>query len=245
MKDLQRAFFLSQVPFVDAPQDLSLFSALYTFAAKHRFKYVITGGNLATECVRESIEWTYFASDLRHVHDTHRKFGSRPLKTFPQCDIFTYRLYYRWIKGIRVVRLLDYVPFSKKTAIQELGERFGWRPYAQKHYESRFTRFYESFWTPRKFGFDKRRAWLSSEVLSGQMSREDAFQRVATPELDEKTMAQEFEYVATKLGWTVAEFAEIFNGENKTFHDYKNRFFWITLGARISNMIGLENRIYR
>lgn len=245
MKDLQRAFFLSQVPFVDAPQDLGLFSALYSFAAKHGFKYVITGGNLATECVRESIEWTYFAGDLTHVYDIHRKFGSRPLKTFPHCDILKYRLYYRWFKGTRVIRLLDYVPFSKKLAIGELGERFGWRPYAQKHYESRFTRFYESFWTPNKFGFDKRRAWLSSEVLSGQLSREDALQRVATPELDERTMAQDFEYVATKLGWTVEEFEQIFNGENKSFRDYKNKLFWITLGARISNLLRLDNRIFR
>lgn len=53
MKDLQRSFFKAQVPFVDQPQDLGLFSALYNFAAKNKFKYVITGGNNSTECVRE------------------------------------------------------------------------------------------------------------------------------------------------------------------------------------------------
>ena len=245
MKDLQRAFFLSQVPFVDAPQDLALFSALYSFTAKNGLKYVITGGNIATECVRESIEWTYFAGDMRHVGDIHRKFGTRPLKTFPHCDILKYRLYYRWAKGMRVLRLLDYVPFSKKDAIRELSEKFGWQPYAQKHYESRFTRFYESFWTPRKFGYDKRRAYFSSEILTGQMTRDEALERLSKPELDEKEMAQDFEYVATKLGWTVEEFQEIFRGENKSFRDYKNKLFWITLGARISNLLGLDNRIFR
>ncbi len=245
MKDLQRAFFLSQVPFVDTPQDLGLFSAIYNFAAKNGFKYVITGGNNSTECVRESIEWTYFSTDMRHVRDIHRRFGSRKLETFPTCDIFKYKTYYRYIKGIRVIKLLDSVPFIKKDAIRELNEKFGWQPYAQKHYESRFTRFYESYWTPKKFGFDKRRAYFSSEILTGQMTREEALDRISRPELDEQTMEHEFEYVATKLGWTVDEFQAIFNGENKTFRDYKNNMFLITLGARIANLLGIDRRIFR
>lgn len=245
MKDLQRAFFLSQVAFQDQPQDLALFAAMYNFAAKHGFKYVITGGNNSTECVRESLEWTYFSTDMVHVRDIHKKFGSRPLKTFPTCDILKYRLYYRWVKGMRVVKLLDYVPYIKKDAIQLLNEKFGWQPYPQKHYESRFTRFYEAYWTPRKFGYDKRRAYFSSEILTGQMTRDEALARLQKPELDEKTLAHEFEYVATKLGWTVAEFEAIFKGKNKTFRDYRNNMFLITLGARISNLLGLDNRIFR
>jgi N-acetyl sugar amidotransferase len=245
MKDLQRAFFQSQVPFVDTPQDLALFSAIYNFAAKNGFKYVITGGNNSTECVRESFEWTYVSTDTRHVRDIHNKFGTRPLTTFPTCDIFKYKFYYRWVKGVRVIKLLDSVPFIKKEAIRELKDQFGWQPYPQKHYESRFTRFFESYWTPKKFGFDKRRAYLSSEILTEQLTREDALERIAKPELDEATMAQEFEYVATKLGWTVAEFQEIFNGENKTFRDYKNNLLMITLGAKVANLLGLDRRIFR
>lgn len=245
MKDLQRAFFLSQVPFVDTPQDLGLFSAIYNFAAQNGFKYVITGGNNSTECVRESIEWTYFSTDMRHVRDIHSRFGTRKLKTFPTCDILKYKTYYRYIKGIRVIKLLDSVPFVKKDAIKELGDRFGWQPYPQKHYESRFTRFYESFWTPKKFGYDKRRAYFSSEILSGQMTREEALDRISRPELDEETMGHEFEYVATKLGWSVDEFRSIFNGENKSFRDYKNNMFLITLGARIANFLGVDRRIFR
>lgn len=245
MKDLQRAFFLSQVPFVDTPQDLGLFSAIYNFAAKNNFKYVITGGNNSTECVRESIEWTYFSTDMRHVKDIHNRFGTRKLDTFPTCDIFKYKTYYRYLKGIRVIKLLDSVPFIKKDAIRELNEKFDWQPYPQKHYESRFTRFYESYWTPKKFGFDKRRAYFSSEILTGQMTREEALDRISRPELDEKTMAHEFEYVATKLGWTVEEFRAIFEGENKSFRDYKNNMFLITLGARLANLMGVDRRIFR
>ena len=245
MKDLQRAFFLSQVPFVDTPQDLGLFSAIYNFAAKNDFKYVITGGNNSTECVRESIDWTYFSTDMRHVKDIHSKFGSRPLTSFPVCDIFKYKTYYRWIKGIRVIKLLDSVPFIKQKAIEELNQKFGWQPYQQKHYESRFTRFFESQWTTKKFGYDKRRAYLSSEILTGQITRDEALERISRPELDDETMRQEFEYVATKLGWTVEEFKEVFNGQNKSFKDYKNNFFLITLGARIANFLGLDNRLFR
>ena len=245
MRDLQRAFFKSQVPCTDTPQDLALFSAMYNFCAKNDFKYVITGGNNSTEVVRESLEWTYYSTDLRMIRDIHGQFGTRPLKTFPMCDILKYKFYYRYVKGIRVVKLLDYGPFIKKDAIRELQEKFGWQPYPQKHYESRFTRFFESYWTPKKFGFDKRRAYFSSEVLTGQMTRDEALERLSKPELDEETMAREFEYVATKLGWTVAEFEEIFRGENKSFTDYKNINFILNAGAKASNLLGLDNRIFR
>lgn len=245
MKDLQVAFFRSQVPFVDTPQDLALFSAIYNFAAKNGFKYVITGGNYSTECVRECIDWTYYSTDMRHVKDVHRRFGKRPLKTFPTCDIFKYRIYYRYVKGMRIIKLLDYVPYNKEEAVRLLSERFGWQPYPQKHYESRFTRFYESFWTPRKFGYDKRRAYLSSLVLTKQMTREEALERIAKPELDEKAMAEEFEYVAKKLDLTVEEFRELFEGKNKSFRDYKNNLFLITLGTVVSQWLGFEKRIFR
>ena len=245
MKDLQIAFFKSQVPFIDTPQDLALFSAIYNFAAKNKFRYVITGGNYSTECVRECIDWTYYTTDMRHVKDIHRRFGQRPLKTFPTCDIFKYKLYYRYIKGVRVIKLLDYVPYIKEDAIRELNDRFGWQKYAQKHYESLFTRFYESYWTPKKFGYDKRRAYFSSEILTNQMTREEALERIAKPELDEQTMANEFEYVAKKLDLTVPELQGIFEGENKSYRDYKNNMALITLGTKVSQMLGIEKRAFR
>ena len=237
--------FKSQVPFVDTPQDLGLFSSLYNFAAENKFKYVITGGNNSTECIRECIDWTYFSTDMRHVRHIHKLYGEKKLKTFPTCDIFKYRLYYRYVKGIKVTKLLDYVPFIKDKAIEELNSKFGWRPYKQKHYESRFTRFFESYWTPKKFGFDKRRAYFSSLILTGQMTRDEALKRISKPELDEETMQKEFEYVATKLDWTIEEFQEIFRGENKSFKDYKNNFKLIKLATKIANFLGTENRLFK
>ena len=171
MKDLQLAFLKAQVPHIDMPQDHAFFAALYNFAAKHGFRYVLTGANYSTECIREPLEWHYHASDLRQLKDIHRQFGSRPLKTFPLADILKFRIYYRYVKGLRVIKPLNYVPYFKEPAMQELVERFGWQRYAHKHYESRFTRFYEGYWLPKKFGFDKRRAHFSSLIVTGQLSR--------------------------------------------------------------------------
>lgn len=245
MKDLQRAFFKSQVSFIDTPQDLALFSALYNFAKKNKFKYIITGGNISTECVRESIDWTYFSTDTKHVKHIHSLYGEKQLVTFPMCDILKYKTLYRWIYKVQVIKLLDSVPYIKKQAIKELNKLYGWQEYPQKHYESRFTRFYESFWTPKKFNFDKRRAYFSSEILTKQMSREEAIDRISLPELDEETMSKEFEYVAKKLDFSIDDFKAIFDGDNKSFKDYKNNYFLITLGTFISKIFGLENRKFR
>ena len=149
------------------------------------------------------------------------------------------------MKGIRVIKLLDYYPFIKKDAIKELNEKFQWQPYKMKHYESRFTKFFESFWTPKKHGYDKRRAYLSSEILTGQISREKALLRVSKPELSEEEMMKDFNYVAKKLDWTEEEFWEIFHGKNKSFRDYKNNFFLISLGAKIMNLLGIDRRLFK
>jgi N-acetyl sugar amidotransferase len=245
MKDLQRAFFKAQVPHVDTPQDHAFFAALYNFAAKYKFKYILNGGNYSTECVREPLEWHYHASDLRQLLDIHSKFGEIPLKTFPLADIFKYRLYYRYLKGIRVVKPLDYVPYIKEEAMQLLVDKFGWQRYAHKHYESRFTRFYEGYWLPTKFGYEKRRAHFSSLILTNQMTRAEALRRISLPAYDSETIAQDFEYVATKLGFTVDEFRTIMQGENKTYRDYKSRMPLINLGTKAMEILGLEKRMIR
>jgi N-acetyl sugar amidotransferase len=245
MKDLQLAFFKAQVPHLDTPQDHAFFAALYNFAARHGVKYVLTGANYSTECVREPLEWHYHASDLLQLKDIHRRFGTRELKTFPLADIFTYKLYYRFVKGIRVVKPLNYFRYIKEEAMQELADRFGWQKYAHKHYESRFTRFYEGYWLPKKFGFDKRRAHFSSLILTGQLSRDEALRKIAQPAYDEELMAQDFEYIATKLDLTTAELQALLDGPNRSYHDYKNRMGMINLGTLALRAIGLQKMIIR
>ncbi len=245
MKDLQLAFFKAQVPHIDTPQDHAFFAGLYNFAARHRVKYILTGANYSTECVREPLEWHYHASDLRQLKDIHRRFGTRPLKTFPLADIFTYKLYYRFIKGVKVVKPLNYVPFHKEEAMQELVDKFGWQKYAHKHYESRFTRFYEGYWLPTKFGYDKRRAHFSSLILTKQMTRDEALQRIAQPAYDAENLAQDFEYIATKLDLTVPELRAIMAGPNKSYKDYRNAMSFIDLGTRVMRSIGVQRAIIR
>jgi N-acetyl sugar amidotransferase len=245
MKDLQLAFFKAQVPHIDTPQDHAFFAALYNFAAKNGFKYILTGANYSTECVREPLEWHYHASDLRQLKDIHDRFGSRSLKTFPMVDILKNKIFYRYFYGIQVVKPLNNVRFIKEEAMQELIDKFGWQRYAHKHYESRFTRFYEGYWLPTKFGYDKRRAHFSSLILTGQLSREAALEKIALKAYDEATVEQDFEYIATKLGLSVAELKEIMQGENKSYRDYKSQMPIIDLGTKVLRALGVQKAIIR
>jgi N-acetyl sugar amidotransferase len=246
MKDLQVAYLNAQIPGQDAPQDIAFFSGIYNFARKNRIKYVLTGSNHSTECCREPQEWgAYPGIDKIMVLDIHKQFGKKQLKTFPIVDILTYKIYYQKILGMQVVKPLNNVPYIKQDAEELLKKRFGWQKFQHKHHESRFTRFYEDYWLPRKFGFEKRRAHFSSLILTGQMTREEALDRISRPELDEQTLKNEFEYVAHKLDLTVDQLQRIFEGENKTFKYYKNKRHIISLGAKVLTALGLENRLFR
>lgn len=246
MQDLQLAFLKSQVPDQDLPQDAAFFSALYKYARKNKIKYVITGANYSTECCREPEEWGgYPGIDKRLILDIHSQFGKRKLKTFPLIDIFTYKILYQRFLGMKIVKPLNLVPYVKKDAEDELISLFGWRPFKHKHHESRFTRFYEDYWMPRKFGYHKRRAHFSSLIMTGQMTRVEALERIAKPELSEEFLQEEFNYIAHRLGLTPAELQEIFEGENKTYKDYKNKRWLIGLGANVLRALGLEKRLFR
>jgi N-acetyl sugar amidotransferase len=246
MKDLQVAYFKSQIPNIDDPQDIAFFSSLYKFAQKHKIKYVLTGANYSTECCREPEEWgAYPGIDKILIKDIHKHFGNIPLKTFPIVDIFTYKIYYKYFLGMQIFKPLNFIPYIKKDAEKLLYDKFGWKKFQHKHHESRFTRFYEDYWMPQKFGYEKRRAHFSSLILTGQMTREEALDRISRPEMDEQFLRQEFEYVANKLGLTVEQLRTIFDGENKTFNNYKNKHYLIGLGAKSMKILGLEKRLFR
>ncbi len=246
MKDLQLAFLKSQIADQDLPQDCAFFSALYKFANKHKIKHVITGANYSTECCREPEEWgAYPGIDKMLFKDIHRKFGTRSLKSFPMIDIFVYKVLHQHILGMKVIKPLNLVPYIKSEAEETLERLFEWKKFQHKHHESRFTRFYEDYWMPRKFGYHKRRAHFSSLIMTGQMTRDAALERISKPEMDEHFLKQEFEYVANKLDLTVAELQEIFEGKNKTYKDYKNKRWAIGIGANVMRWLGLEKRLFR
>jgi N-acetyl sugar amidotransferase len=244
MKDLQTAYFKSQVPYQDTPQDHAIFAAVYNFAAKNKFKYVLTGGNFSTECVREPNEWVHL-NDIAQIKDIHKKFGKVPLKTLPLCGMFKYRLYYRYIKGMKIIKPLDLIPYHKESAIKELEDRFGWIRYKNKHYENTFTRFYEGYWLIKKYGFDKRKAHYSSLILTGQMTRDDALEILSTPPYPEKDALDDMEFVCKKLEIPVDEFVELMNGPKKSYKDYKSDKPLIDAAIKFAQLIGMEKRNFR
>jgi len=128
----------------------------------------------------------------------------------------------KYIKGIKFVKLLTYFPYCKDEAKEMLQKEYGWIPYPQKHFESRFTRFFEGYWLPERFGYDPRRVQFSSLILAGQMTREEALEELKKKPYDEETIKDDFKYVATKLGIFVDELQGYFEMPQKFYWDYKN-----------------------
>ena len=245
MRDLQLAFFRSGVPHIDLPQDHAFFATMYRFAEEHGVKYILTGGNYSTECIRNPLEWFYYGTDLSQIRDIHRQFGRVPLRKFPLSGVLRHKVYLRYLKGIRVVKPLDYVPYLKEEAIELLVSQYGWQRYPQKHFESRFTKFFEGYWLPTKFGFDTRRVQFSSLIVTGQMTRAAALVKLAEPSYDPKTIGEDFEYVATKLGISVEELRRYHQAPNKSYRDYKSQLRLFQIGARVMNWMGLERVVKR
>ncbi len=246
IKRMQVAFLRSGIPDQDLVQDATFFSSLYKFARKHDIKHIITGSNFSTECCREPEEWGgYLGIDKTLFTDIWAKFGDCKPNAFPLVDILVYKVLYQKLLGMKVHHPLNLVSFVKKDAEDELEQRFGWQRFKHKHHESRFTRFYEDYWLPRRFGFEKRRAHFSSLIMTGQMSRDQALQRILKPEMDEHFSRQEFEYVAHKLDLTVDELQTIFESPLKTFRDYKNKRNMIGFGANLMRKLGFEKRFFR
>ena len=174
MRDFQLAWFKSGVPHIDIPQDHAFIATLYNFADKYNVKYILNGGNISTECVRNPMEYFYYGTDMLHIRDIMRRFSTIKMKSYPFSSIYRHKIYLRYIRGVTVVRPLNYRPYIKADAIRLLEEKYGWKPYPLKHYESRFTKFLEGYWLPERFGFDTRRVQYSSLILTGQMTRDDA-----------------------------------------------------------------------
>ncbi|MBA6342121.1 N-acetyl sugar amidotransferase [Colwellia sp. MB02u-10] len=240
MKDLQLSFFKAGVSHTDTPQDHSFFATMYKFAAKHKIKHILTGGNYSTECIRNPLEWMYFQSDARQIKDIQKKFGTKKLNNFPLTNILWHKIYLPYIKGIKLYRPLDFMPYDKEEATQFLVDNLGYQRYAQKHFESRFTRFYEAYWLYKKFGYDTRKVQYSSLIVTGQMKREEALEKLKSPAYDPETIDDDFNYIANKLGITSAELKGYLDAPNKTYKDYKNQQSIYDWGAKIMRKLGLE-----
>lgn len=245
MRDFQLAFFKSGVSMLDVPQDHAFIATLYKFANQYDVKHIMNGGNIATECVRNPLEWLYYGTDMWLINDIRNQFCSRPLTSYPFSSVFFHKVYLRYLRGVKVIKPLNYVPYSKEFAINVLQKEYGWRAYPQKHFESRFTKFFEAYWMPTRFGYDTRKVQFSSLILTGQMARDEALEKLKVPAYDPETIDDEFAYIAKKLGIGVAELRHYHTMPLKTYKDYRNQEALFKIGAKLLRAVGIERSIKR
>ena len=207
-RDLQMSFFKANVVDIELLMDNAMLALNYQQASRYRLKYLLSGSNTATEGMHMPRGWNHFKYDVRNIRRIQRRFGGRPIKTHPLMSTLNY-VWYEFARGIKWISFLDYFPYNKLEALETLKVVVGYKPYPYKHYESVFTRFYQAYILPRKFGFDKRRPHLSALVASGQMTRGEALTTFETPPYpDADQERQDRIFVMKKLGFTEHSFNE-------------------------------------
>jgi N-acetyl sugar amidotransferase len=214
-KDLQISFLKASTPDADIPTDYAIYSALYHVADKEGIKYILNGHSFRTEGT-SPISWTYM--DPLYVSSVHKKFGRiKKVKSFPHMTVLKLQ-YYIWIKRIREIRLMEFIDYRKNEVDKILVKELDWQYYGGHHHESLYTRFFQSYYLPKKFNIDKRKTELSALIRSGQITRAEALHELETTpyEYDGKTV----EYAYSKLGLTKDEFDEIMNLPIKSHDDY-------------------------
>jgi N-acetyl sugar amidotransferase len=236
IKDLHRSFFKASLPDQDIPQDHAIFSALYRFAVDNNIKYAFNGYNFATESIMPDA-WGHQAMDFRHIKSVHRQFGEIRLKEYPHLTFFKRYIYFNFIKKMKVINPLNYINYRKEEAIKVLNDELGWKYYGEKHYESRFTKFFQSYYLPVKFKFDKRRAHLSSLILSGQLARSCAIEKMKENSYSDAEIKSDLEYVAKKLDWSLDEFREIISLPPAAHGDFASDKFIFDVGLKIKRML--------
>ena len=237
LRDFQLALFKSGVPHLDLPQDLAFIGVLYKYAQKHSIKYILNGGNISTECVQSPLDILYYGTDTYHVKSLLKRFGTIKMKTFPFSSVLYHKLYLRYFRGIKVVKPLNFIPFVKKDAVSELSSIYGWLPFAQKHFESRFTRFFEGYWLPTRFGFDMRRVQLSSLILTNQISRDQALAILERPALSQEVVDQESNFVAAKLDISLSQLMKYYTQPLKYYYNYPNMKLFMSFGEKVYSSI--------
>lgn len=246
MQDVQLAFLRSNLANQDVPQDHAFFAALYGYAIKADIKYVISGSNYATESILPQ-SWGYDAMDATHLKAVHDRFGRRKRGDFPVVSFFDLYFRYPLLLKMEVLRPLNFIPYSKEDAIRVLERDFGWRYYGGKHYESRWTRFFQAYYLPHKFGYDKRKAHLSSLVVSGQIGRDAALLELRKPLYDEKLLAEDKAFVAKKLGIALQELETLIAEPPRHYTEFPSRRLKVRLlfGAykRVRRLLGLIRKM--
>ena len=219
-KDIQLAFLKASVVEAETPTDIAIIGALHRVAAMEGVKYIISGGNLATEGILPKA-WHYNAKDTKYFNYIQKNFGTKKIRKFPGFGFKT-EMYYKVIRRIKIIYLLNYIDYNKAEAIKVLEQEVCWKNYGGKHHESRFTKFVQSYLLPKKFNLDYRKATLSSQICTGDITREKALEALKAPLYNEGDIEKEKVYIAKKLGITKEELNRIIELPGKYYSEYPN-----------------------
>lgn len=219
-KDLQKAFIMSSIENIEIASDHAINALLLRMADKHNIKYILNGSNLVTEGILADQGGKDV--DYRLLRDIHSKFGTKKLKTYPSISIWDFA-YKVLVKKIKYIPILNYVDYNKEDAIQLLEDKYGWRRYGGKHYESIFTRFFQGYILPNKFNYDKRKCHLSSMIMSGQITRDEALKELSSSTYpNQELLKEDLEFFLKKFDFTKEEFDKIMKETPKEPTDYKS-----------------------
>jgi len=234
-KDLQMSFLKASVPNCEIPTDHAITATLVKTARMVGTPYVINGSNIVTEGILP-IPWVYYSHDLKHIKALHHRFGQLPLKTFPKISLPEFTL--RILAGrYRMVNLLNYLDYDKAAAVETMKRELGWQYYSGKHYESIYTRWYQGYYLPVKFGFDKRRAHLSALVCAGQMTREQGLAELQRDPYADNDLVTDTDFVVKKFGITREQLDQLVKAPNRKHTDYPNANSFIEGSSSLRNFI--------
>jgi len=208
MRKVQNAFLRSGVKNQDIPQDHAFFAGLYGYAVKNDIKYVFSGSNFATESILP-VAWGHDSMDASYISAILDRYGDGNIKNFPIIGFWKYYFYYPYIKRMKILKPLNFMDYRKNKAISELEIEYGWRYYGAKHWESRFTKFFQGYYLPTRFGYDKRKAHLSSLIVSGEITRDEALAEMKKPIYPLDQLDSDKFFVLKKLHVTPEEFEQI------------------------------------
>lgn len=234
-KDLQMSFLKASTPDGEIPTDHAINALLFKEASKRNIKYIVSGMNFATESISVP-SWAYGHSDWKYVKAVHKIFGTKKLKTYPHFN-FLNLFYWTFIKRIQSVSILNYVEYNKDKVRDVLENDLGWIYYGGKHYESVYTRFYQGYILPNKFGIDKRKAHLSDLINANQINREEALLELKKEPLDKEICERDIVFLLKKFNITREEFEKIMNAPVKNFKDYPNKYSKVQKLKKIVNFL--------
>jgi N-acetyl sugar amidotransferase len=218
-RDIQLAYLKASVVDIEVVTDHAITATLFKLAKEHRIKYVLSGSNINTECIMPR-SWIFNKNDHVNLLDIHKKFGTRPIKTYPVFDTYL-KKYTNDILKAKWISFLNLIPYVKKDVKATITRELGWKDYGGKHYESIFTKFYQAYILPNKFKIDKRKPHLSNLIMSGQMTKDEAMHELSLPLYPEDQFRTDYEFVLKKFGMTHEEFDRIMKEAPRSHTEFK------------------------